>query len=405
MKTSNTSGAVLLTLALMTSAWAQAAAPKSGKPARKPISPPAPVQQAASAPAEPVLQDWMLDEIDLIIERQIAPRFTMDEGLEGRLQEAGRELAAEHLLRVKTLMRSWALAALRDPDTRDRPTQTAHARIANAFALWGLDSLGTEHDDRLLKALQSRSACFRGEDGKASELEARLRRLQALPSDELELALRDERELLARWGTPRTWEAPRAPFLVGDQIRRLRAGVGQADPPLSPVLAYWFLAKDKKIQLDPDAAHPALHCALHQWALWAELDKASSQEARRDALARWREALKMDAGALLWLSAEEVGKAHSADDSYPRVARYFMVTGDVELDVELDAAGKVLDGRVAKRSVQVLGLPAGERPAAFETLLDQGSLRLLKTSSFKPGSGKQEGGRWLARQPYRWSFQ
>ena len=66
-----------------------------------------------------------------------------------------------------------------------RAIQTAFIRLANAFALWGLDSLGAAHDARWLQALQSPSACYRSESFNASELESRLRALQSLPPDVL----------------------------------------------------------------------------------------------------------------------------------------------------------------------------------------------------------------------------
>lgn len=391
-------------VALMLLAGPALAAGTAAPPAPRPK---APAPAAPVTPADAPLPAWVQNHLDRVMEHQIAPRFTVGDQLEGTALEAARDMAAEHLPRVRALMQSWAREALRRPEQAGMANVVAHARLANAMALWGVDSLGPAYDERLLQALQSRSACDRGERSNASELEARLLRLKTLPPDALADALRDERALLARWGQDAQRRATTAvvePFVLDDAVRRWRAGVGEAIPALSPVLSHRFLHPDPAFRLEVNDPNPAFRCAWQQWGLWVALQGAPTSDQRRQALARWREGLKTDVVSLVWRSPEDAIKPRPGAGPYPEMAGVFQVTGTVELALTLDGAGKATQWAVKRRALNVVGLPADERPAAFEALMDAATIALARSEVHRLSDATSGGTEGLAvTKTYQWT--
>lgn len=314
-----------------------------------------------------------VDQINTLMADYFAPRFTVVSGLlSGGLLAEAQALSQAHTLRMRELLVQW---------TRETgSSMTAFIRLANAFALWGLDSLGAAHDARWLQALQSPSACYRGERFNASELESRLRALQSLPPDALALALADERKLLARWGQADqalNAKQPLASFAEYDDWKGASLSTNMPELALQRQFAVWLLQPKPTAVTNGGLMPPGLSCAVNQMALRASLATADSAPAE-EMLMRWRESQKMTAAALVWTPTPEAHNSSAESLAYPRLAVRFGVQGTVKVAVWADAAGTAPRAVVARRDLVVDGLPSGQRPAAFETLLDAASIARIR---------------------------
>lgn len=394
---------------LLLAAFCLVAAPLLAAPKKKPAQPPDPPAAAASGAGQPSVPAWLEDRLEQFFEKQLAPRFTLKAGvLDAEMLAAAQPLADAQRERMRSSPSRWAREAVAAGQFQ-QALVIAHAKAAQAMAVWGLDSNGPAHDERLLKALESRSACWRGTAENASELEARLQRISSLPATERAAALEDERVLLARWGQQ---PAPAAvPRLEPEEaLRRLRLGLpaqasGAEPSPLPPLLAYWYLSPDTTLRRNPAKEPlPSLHCALQQWALLNALPAARDADERRRLLAGWREGLMLTAWQLAWLPEDVVTAPASASSSYPGWAQFFNLTGEVTLRMELDAQGRVLKASAVERKLQMMGLPAGERPTAFETLLDAASIRLASADTY-PSVPADDKGQRIAKRTFVWSLE
>ena len=334
---------------------------------------PGPIPHNAGQPAPLASSPADVDQINTWMADYFAPRFTVDSGLlSGGLLAEAQALSQAHTLRMRELLVQW---------TRETGSaKTAFTRLANAFALWGLDSLGPAHDARWLLALQSPGACYRGERFNASELESRLQGLQSLPPDGLALALADERNLLARWGQPdQALNAmqPLTPFADYDDWKRTSLSTLTPELALQRQLAIWLLQPKPAATPGGVFMPPGLSCAANQMALRAALATVDSTLAS-EVLMRWRESQKMTVAALVWAPIPETHNSSAKSLAYPRLAVHFGVQGTVKVVAWADAAGTAPRAAVARRDLLVDGLLPGQRPAAFESLLDAASIARIQ---------------------------
>ncbi len=332
----------------------------------------------------------------------VAPRFTVNPGLPPALQAAARDMSAAHVQRVRGLLGTW-LRKAPPGSSLNAAVMRALARLAHEFAAWSIDSTGPAYDDLQLQALREGGVCrLPSED--ASELDRRLFRLRNLPPDAQAESLRHEAELLARWGQPRSLPEVGQPFDLDSAVAQLRVGT-RTQPPLAPVVAYWFLATDPSVRRAPEATLGSLRCGLAQWALQAALQSPGlDPAAQRAALQRWRDTLQIDAADVVWRERAAVRAA--PPDQLPEFATRFGVQGEVELRLAIDAQGKLRRATVAQRKVTVDGLPTGVRPVGFETLLDGVSLAKARTLALPvPPADRLRNGEMVVSQSFAWRLE
>lgn len=163
------------------------------------------------------------------------------------LRERLEAMVAAHLARMETLWPNWLReTAARLPSDVPAANRLAHLlqmnslRLANTLALWQVASAGPAHDAAWQAALMQPRACIDWEPGQL--LANRLRLLMRLPAEQLEVALRGEEALLARWGrTPARIDAVPADARAAPMAKLAalrRSGEREAGlRPMSPYLA------------------------------------------------------------------------------------------------------------------------------------------------------------------------
>ena len=362
------------------------------------ITPVAPATSAsAAAPTDP--DAW----VDRFIQLNVVPHLRISAEHAEPVRTATVAMVTEHLPRVKALMLRW-LAQERSAPLPELAGDRTLARLYNEFALWSLDSAGPAHDALVLQALQDEKACHPLAEP-FTEMDQRLTRLRSLPPAELARALAFEKTLLERWGTERKLPAAE-PFPVAEQIQRLRNGQASGNPPLPPTLSNYVAEARSGLRREVARARATDRCLLQHWALRGALQAKPDAAAQSALLARLREGLAIRLPELLWMSREAAGTPRNATDGFPEVAKRFGVSGTVTLNVELDAKGTLLRSSVAERDLQVPGIPAGTRPVAFETLLDEASLARARLQTYKPPAEKQlKNGVMTAQQPFVWNLE
>lgn len=297
--------------------------------------------------------------------------------LDAGLRDAMSKLAAEHLARLARQLPAW-LAETRQragPQvTRGELVRQTRNRLLNEIALWRLDSPGAAYDAVWLKAVLKPAACYSA--GRNSYLGRVMTWLQAVPLADRATALAGERELLSRWGQPRTHLAARPARSLSDDedaaIARLQAGLAAPDVPMPPVVAARAFAAERQ------AVHGYEQCALHQWGLAHALSRGDSPAT---GLAAWRYAMLMTADD--WSDRPPATSAEvQAADGWPPVALASGLHGTITVRVTTDAQGRFASGEIVERRLTVPGV-TGEPAVAYETLLDTATLAKA-AATFKP---------------------
>lgn len=324
----------------------------------------------AQAVAEDATQDlrWMADRAR--VDFQVPANLGLGPALQERLQA----LVREHHLRLDAAAATWLREWSAPGQAPEAPLpQMLWARYFNELVLWQIDRADAVDDSRLLQAYRHAGLCGSPLAGRPFGLW--LAMLQRLPEPEREAAVRAQETLLARWGQPRAElpERPAEPWLntARTALQSLRAATRpEGEPPAPPSLVWTYLiAKPSTLAL-------ADRCALAVWMIQREPLASAPAAVRAGQL---RLALAWDIQHDLPLpKASADTEAPGATSDYPPQARRFGVEGDVVVSGLVPPSGKGLDRPVvAERRLQVPGL-GNTRAAAFETLLDEASLRLAQ---------------------------
>jgi hypothetical protein len=293
--------------------------------------------------------------------------------LEPSLRQQLQALANEHIARLASQAPAWLeeeWAQLPSGGSVRDLGRALDNRLHNELALWQLDA--TDPWLALLPRMLTPGTCS-PEDGRAPF--ARVARwVQMLPAADREAALAAQRELLARWGQPRSGLPERVSLqeLADPVLRRLRQVERPADePPLPPVLAWSALATP------PPPPRLEWRCALAAWWLQREAARGVVSAATMAAV---RHALAFEA-AVGW---RPPGESDIQSNGYPRAAARAWVEGRIVVAGRRREVGAGLEQpRIASRTLSVPGV-RGSRPVAFETLLDAASLARAATVQVKP---------------------
>jgi len=330
-----------------------------------------------------------------------------DGRLDPEMHRAGTEMAQEHRARLESLLPQWLAeerASSTAPPSPGELWARSRARFANEIALWFLASGGPAHDAAWIEALQQPGIC--SSTANLTWLGWRLRMLQHLPAAERSAALAGERRILQEgWGATRSPPPARPIPSQEEQVQRaiaeLKSGDHRVGIALPPVLAERLLSNEDGKLASLDWLE---RCAAHQWSLRARLPEPGVR--RDEALLAYRYAMMPLAQQSL-LSPEDLKELASAPPSaeYPKFARQFVVEGQITVEREVDASGRLLNVAFVKRVVSVAGI-RGVRPVAFETALDDASLaRATDLPTTKPATDPLDGGRKRQRVEFKWRLE
>lgn len=331
----------------------------------------------AVAPLAASQEEWVaraVAEVGANMEREFA--LPPDLQIPSALRSQFENLRQEHLARAKALLQEWAVAeaARLAPDEVARSLNwRLQARYTNEVALWHLDTLGPEFEQRLLKALLRPGICA-GQHERS--VLARVAWLAAgLDAADQAQFVADQRALLVvRWGATRSKVPVRPEITVQSRVvtllRKIKTQGSVDEPPLPPVAA-WALARSADGQTRRD-----MECPLHQWWLKRELAKPGVD--RQAALT-----------ALRFADIRPPATRNERDvtDGYPLAARGFGVEGVVRVKGRVGPAG-LLDAQVVHRAIRVPGL-GGQPPVAFETIFDDTSLARAATTRSDQPQGRE----------------
>lgn len=294
------------------------------------------------------------------------------DGLDAELRRDGEALVQEHLARLPALLSRWLADARAELPAGAPPAQVRallRARVHNELALWSLDSAGPDADAVWWQGVQRPGQCRWRND--FSSFGYLMGVLDGLPPAARAKALAGERMRLARWGQPRSTVAPDP--LPDVRLRaaliRARAAGGQGLPPVVPALAQMVHG-----QTGPHPTRPTgWRCEAFRWLLQG----LSSTEG-----------LPVFRQAMMVLPQPPQGAPPDVPGEYPVAARYFQVEGVVVVRLTLDGQNRVQEAEVVRRRLRAPGL-GGQRPAAFEPLLDEASVVRARALPMGGGGGVQ----------------
>ncbi|MBV8465464.1 MAG: hypothetical protein JO218_05935 [Burkholderiales bacterium] len=306
------------------------------------------------------------------------------------LRDALAQLAQDHLVHLRALLPVWIAeerAAAKNPALRGAELAGAlYRRSINELAIWSVESAGPAHDEAWLKAALAPTAC---RDLSPGYFAQRAEHIQAAPADARSALLAAEKVLLSRWGTQREGLAARptaAEMAAADQaVARLREGLPVAAVPMTPFLAGQLFSRDRK----PGKPDRWEQCAKSQW--WLQSQLADGRIDRKQALTVYRYSTMLDAADFVPPSFKlKVDAAREAEGKpgYPLAATYFKVEGTVSLLASTDEQGRAFNAEIAGRQLRVPGV-RGNRPLAFETLLDDASIDYARRRSYPVGKAGQ----------------
>jgi hypothetical protein len=353
-------------LAVMAVPNSMAGAASTAHPARAASA--AASQDAASSMAAQLMQ-WTRNLLALSPGLDVSPST----------RSAIEAMARDHLARMEPVYRQWVgeeRARLGKAATEGQVYLATVARFHDEVARWRLLPAGAAHDNPMRAAALKPAVCRKGQ----TPMDAIAAAIDEVPDSQRAAVLAGERAMLARWGTSDSADLPPRPIpSARDEERslleRLRRGEAIDASPLPPVVAgFAFMT-------DPSGAQAQARCALDQWWLANALRRpgANTDDVYlRFAYAGVLEAFTRDQPIPL-LDTDE------GPDGYPVIAQKVGLEGVIRVEIDTDAAGRFLRGRVIHRDLKASSLREGHRPLAYETLLDDASLARARTS-WKPAS-------------------
>ena len=311
------------------------------------------------------------------------------------------DIAAAHIKRVSALIPDWVAeerASSRKPLTHYELTFRLSRRQVNEIALTSLESAGEAHDEAWLAVYSRPAACNAppNVDGFA----ARMAMLEELPKEQRDAALAGERALLLRWGTVRGGlpqrSAASVEMQVAQKIGQIKAGGKRDSPPMSPQLAFLLLTRT-----DESPLYRKDRCAVARW--WLSMQPAGDASARRKVLDELRYTTMFGIADRDYSERDSAAKPDLVA-SYPPLATRYHVEGLITLKLSIDAEGKLQRAEVLRRDIQVPGI-RGNRPVAFETLLDAAAVARAASNRYaKPAPEKLKAGVMVATQEMQFTL-
>ncbi|RVU49547.1 energy transducer TonB [Rubrivivax rivuli] len=357
-------------------------------PATAPVAP-----TAASAPAalsaeerryiEGLIDDWPGMVISL------PAQLPLDADMAAR----AKTLTAEMELLMKAAGRRWLQEIRAAHPQASAPVTLLHlmARMNDELVAWLVSSPGAEREATEWRLAQHPGYCrLRSklhEDGWAL-LADRLLFLMPLQGSERDAAIAAERQRWQRWlsgSLPATSSPMPSPQLQAFQAaERQRADEPVGTRAMTPWLSRQVLGER------PPVPYGGLmvECALMQWWLANEVPRAGLSPEAAMRLFRFG---TLPANENLLLMAGEVRQRarRAAAEDYPPIAQRFEVTGATEVAVVIDAAGRVRDVQIIRRTLQMPGLRPGHVPLALEQTMDRATFaRVRAMRHAKPDASK-----------------
>lgn len=312
--------------------------------------------------------------------------------LQPPLRQDAQRMGQAHVEQLRSWVAAWPAqirAALPAGAVLSRPQldQAMWSRFYNELTAWRL-AAGTPGSGTVVTqaaTLPARACRDLTHLGPWSEL---LVLAQALPPERRAQAMQAELQLLQRWGR---WPEPPPipPVSLDDQTRNLAADPPGTSPPMAPALAAVLFSTQ------PAPLSPRQRCLARLWRLQAALAAGLPNDAAWAAYV-YASAPKADS----WSDAP--AGAAAGEGEYPTLARRFVVQGTVLVEVQVDAKGQILGSRIANRKLTAME-QAGVRPLAFETLLDEASLkRAARVAVAPPPAADLKNGVALRRLELVW---
>lgn len=329
------------------------------------------------------------------LQTELARPFRLPEDLplEPGLRAEADNIASAHLARLKQLLPVWIeeerrLQTVKGVKPKGNEVYFAvFARALNELALWQIEPGDAAYEKATLEVLKtSPLACRVPVDPRRNDFPSRIMRVQAMPTGQRQAALAAERQLLERWGRPRSapqaWPDRLPQDAAMAAVEKILAGGERPPLALPPVLAAELLAKRTRYDNLPWETK----CNVQRWWLRVSLAQGTSAEAALNAFRYGTMNGAMDRyGKAFEAEADETSKAAaSSGPRYPRLATRFDVTGVTVVGRRFDASGKPIDPYVVERKIKVRGI-RGVRPVAFENTFDELSLRHGLQGVAKPG--------------------
>ncbi len=321
-----------------------------------------------------------------ILHKRLADNFVLDEQLplEPALRAKADSISAAHLARADALLARWMREETVQLGPSDNPFIAAklyglvYVRLLNELALWQLDRGDATYEKATLAVLKNAapSVCMNMGDSRSSDFSTRILRISFMPRAQRDAALKNEAQLLLRWGQARApltpWPDPLPQDSALALIAGMQGGARRSARALPPLLAHSLLG-----DRTPYAAmHRTLRCTLQQWWL---------QESLRQGVAPAVALNSFRYGTLITINdrfSEFSDSATAADATLalasnnppsPKLARDFGVTGTTTVRVAFGADGTLRHSEVAARKIVVPGI-RGVRPVAFENTFDKASI-------------------------------
>lgn len=356
---------------------------------------------AAAAPAkvaqakEPTVQSLLAARdaelvASLVGWRRQTLAMASDQELEAPLAEAVDQLVQAHLKGLPAVLMAWLAeerAATGNPGLEGGVLSKAlFQRSLNEMAIATVESLGQDADRAWLAAVLAPKACsFLPPQHFARQVAM----IQAAPLELRPALLAALKEQFARWGTQRRAlpeRPPAAELASADRaLTRLRQSLPVDAAPMSPYLAGQVFARNRKAD-KPDRWE---QCARSQWWLQSQLAAGRTEPAR--ALAIYRYSTMLDVSDFVPEAFKAEAQRPGAGDgkpAYPRAASFFQVQGLTQVAVSLDAEGHATRAEVIARKLSVPGV-RGNRPVAFETLLDEAAVTYARQRNYPTGQARE----------------
>ncbi len=330
-----------------------------------------------------VIKGWLED---LKKEFSVPAEPTIDPDL----RVAAEAIGKRQIDRMEILIRTWMQEEIALSGNTLSPMvalRRVDYRVTNERILSRLESVSDANDQAWLDAMQGPEAC--SPPPTHSWFAVDILRIQAAPKEQREALLRGEAELLRRWGTKRPNIPPRPAATMVEQVMdamaQIRAGEKRTVPPMSPLLT-WSLLDREKVDKEPSWT---LRCKMAQW-WWRWSNHTADPATRSAALAAYRYATLYTPEDWEFFSEERfVGKQ---EPDFGWLGSFYGVEGNITVAVTLDAEGKVLQAKVQKRDIHIDGVR--DNPVAFETMLDKPALKKARKMVFaKPAPASLKDGK------------
>jgi hypothetical protein len=241
-------------------------------------------------------------------------------------------------------------------------------RAVNEAALWFADAEPNASDVVWVEALKHEGLC---QGLTVAEPAAQMAALiEALPPERRAAAWAGEAARLAHWGQEaRTLPSPPDRALEDSLVPAL------TPPALAETLGRMPAALQAAVQTPGwtlATQAPTQRCELLRW--WSQEQVRLKRLSPRHAMQAWRTALAPRSVDFLLPGQPRSGAGAMGQRGYPLVAQRLALVGDVFVEQDVDATGKVRHAYIQRRELHTAGL-GKQVPVGLEHELDQATLK------------------------------